>query len=127
MIRALMIVPVASDHGEVEVPAGDPGRAAVELCVQKSEGMGMRTFDSALYHLYQDGKISLEETLKNADAENNLRLRIELDAKGKGKGSEDTFSGLSLLAEPEEEDEDEEEYPDGPPIFATAPMPKKNK
>jgi twitching motility protein PilU len=99
----------------------------IKEVMQKSEGMGMRTFDSALYHLYQDGKISLEETLKNADAENNLRLRIELDAKGKGKGSEDTFSGLSLLAEPEEEDEDEEEYPDGPPIFATAPMPKKNK
>ncbi len=52
--------------------------------MEKSEGMGMRTFDSALYHLYQDGKISLEETLKNADAANNLRLRIELDAKGKG-------------------------------------------
>jgi twitching motility protein PilU len=56
----------------------------IKEVMEKSEGMGMRTFDSALYHLYQDGKISLEETLKNVDAANNLRLRIELDAKGKG-------------------------------------------
>ena len=100
----------------------------IKEVMQKSEGMGMRTFDSALFHLYQDGKISLEEALKNADAENNLRLRIELDAKGKGKGSEDTFSGLSLLEEPEEEDDEEaEEHPDGPPIFATAPLSNKSK
>ena len=102
----------------------------IKEVMQKSEGMGMRTFDSALFHLYQDGKISLDEALKNADAANNLRLRIELDAKGKGKGSEDTFSGLSLIEEPkkeEEEEEENEEHPDGPPIFATAPLPRKNK
>jgi twitching motility protein PilU len=59
----------------------------IKEVMEKSEGMGMRTFDSALYHLYQDGKVSLDETLKNADAANNLRLRIELDAKGKGTGN----------------------------------------
>jgi len=97
----------------------------IKEVMEKSEGMGMRTFDSALYHLYQDGKISLDETLKNADAANNLRLRIELDAKGKGKGSEDAFDGLSLLEEPEEEDEDETN-PDGPSVFVTAALPGKN-
>ena len=94
----------------------------IKEVMEKSEGMGMRTFDSALYHLYQDGKISLDETLKNADAANNLRLRIELDAKGKGKGSDEAFNGLSLLEEPEEEDEDEFN-PDGPSVFATAALP----
>ncbi|MDC1286370.1 PilT/PilU family type 4a pilus ATPase [Gammaproteobacteria bacterium] len=102
----------------------------IKEVMQKSEGMGMRTFDSALYHLYQDGKISLEEALKNADAANNLRLRIELGEKGKGRArtGEDTFNGLSLIEEPEEEDEDNDEHLQGPSIFATPPLPaKKNK
>ena len=44
----------------------------------KSENLGMQTFDAALFHLYQDGKISLDEAIKNADSANNLRLRIKL-------------------------------------------------
>ena len=82
----------------------------IKEVMQKSEAMGMRTFDSALYHLYMDGKISLEEALKNADAENNLRLRIELGQKGEGTSSneDDSFGGLSLVEEPEEEDEETE-------------------
>ena len=66
----------------------------------------MRTFDSALYHLYIDGKISLTEALKSADAENNLRPRIELDEKGSGaaRAADDAFGGLSLVEEPEEEE-----------------------
>ena len=83
----------------------------IKEVMQKSEAMGMRTFDSALYHLYMDGKITLEEALKNADAENNLRLRIELGQKGEGTSSneDDSFGGLSLVEEPEEEDEEETE------------------
>ena len=88
--------------------------AEIKEVMEKSEGMGMRTFDSALYHLYIDGKISLEETLKNADAENNLRLRIELGEKGSSaaSASDDSFGGLSLVEEPEEE-EDEEDAAEG--------------
>ncbi len=81
----------------------------IKEAMEKSESMGMQTFDTALYHLYINGKISLDEALKNADAENNLRLRIELGAKGQKQGSnDDPFSGLSLVEEPEEEDEDEQ-------------------
>jgi len=88
--------------------------AEIKEVMEKSEAMGMRTFDSALYHLYIDGKISLEEALKNADAENNLRLRIELGEKGSGaaSASDDSFGGLSLVEEPEEE-EDEEDAAEG--------------
>jgi twitching motility protein PilU len=83
----------------------------IKEVMQKSEAMGMRTFDTALYHLYNEGKISLEETLKNADAENNLRLRIELGKKGDGSAgsSADAFDGLSLVEEPEEEEEEEDD------------------
>ncbi len=82
----------------------------IKEVMEKSESMGMQTFDTALYHLYNNGKINLEEALKNADAENNLRLRIELGKKGevnKG-GSGDSFSGLSLVEEPDDEDEEDE-------------------
>ena len=59
-----------------------------------------------------DGKITLEEALKNADAENNLRLRIELGQKGDkaaggGGGKEDALGGLSLVEQEVEEDEEE--------------------
>jgi twitching motility protein PilU len=101
----------------------------IKEVMQKSEGMGMRTFDSALYHLYQDGKITLDEALKNADAPNNLRLRIELGEKGKGAagGSEDTLNGLSLIEEPAEEDEEDDDEYQGPSIFAMPDLPSKSK
>ena len=47
--------------------------------MEKSENLGMMTFDGALFHLYKGGEISLEEAMKNADSANNLRLRIKLD------------------------------------------------
>ncbi|WP_430461741.1 hypothetical protein ACQUQU_02855 [Thalassolituus sp. LLYu03] len=46
--------------------------------MSKSENLGMQTFDGALYHLYKQGKITLEQVLKNAGQENNLCLRIKL-------------------------------------------------
>ncbi len=48
----------------------------------KSEAQGMQTFDTALYHLYKEKKISMDEALKNADSKNNLRLRITLEENG---------------------------------------------
>lgn len=45
----------------------------------KSEAQGMQTFDTALYKLYKDKLISMDEALKNADSKNNLRLRITLE------------------------------------------------
>ena len=56
-----------------------------------SATVGMQTFDEALYRLYSEGRITLEEALRNADSANNLRLRIKLaddasadDPKGTG-------------------------------------------
>lgn len=53
----------------------------IKEIMEKSENLGMRTFDSALFHLYKDGKISLEDAVANADSANNLRLRIKLAEK----------------------------------------------
>ena len=52
--------------------------------MEKSTGQGMQTFDQSLYKLYKEGRISLEEALKNADSKNNLRLRITLDENPAG-------------------------------------------
>ncbi len=46
--------------------------------MEKGTTIGMQTFDQHLFMLYQEGKISLEEALRNADSANNLRLRVKL-------------------------------------------------
>jgi twitching motility protein PilU len=46
--------------------------------MEKSTNLGMQTFDQAIYDLYKQGRISLEEALRNADSQNNLRLKISL-------------------------------------------------
>ena len=77
----------------------------IKEVMEKSEGIGMRTFDSALFQLYRDGKISLEEALKNADSENNLRLKISLaeSERGEGVSDEEASGGLSLSPKLDEE------------------------
>ncbi len=63
--------------------------------MEKSENLGMQTFDTALYKLYREGRITLEEALRNADSQNNLRLRISLDEKKETKAE----SSLALELE----------------------------
>ncbi len=67
----------------------------IKLVMEKSEEQGMVTFDSALFALWKQGRISEEEALKNADSRNNLRLRIQLQG-GHGTESPDSLTGLSL-------------------------------
>lgn len=50
--------------------------------MEKSTNLGMQTFDQALETLYNEGKITFEEALRNADSKNNLRLKITLHDKG---------------------------------------------
>ena len=47
----------------------------------KSREQGMQTFDQSLFELYEVGKISYEEALKNADSLNDIKMRIKLDSK----------------------------------------------
>jgi twitching motility protein PilU len=54
--------------------------------MEKNEEQGMQTFDSALFKLYKEGKITIEEALKNADSRNNLRLKITLSEKDEAGG-----------------------------------------
>ena len=50
--------------------------------MEKSEGLGMQTFDAALFKLFQAGRIDEEEAIRNADSANNLRLKIKLAGGG---------------------------------------------
>ena len=69
----------------------------IKEVMEKSENQGMKTFDSALFDLYKNGRISLEEALKNADSKNNLRLKVQLSETGdSGDGNAEEGSGLSL-------------------------------
>lgn len=56
--------------------------AMIKEVMEKSEMLGMQTFDGAMFKLYKAGHIDLEEGLKNADSPNNLRLRVSLSEKG---------------------------------------------
>ena len=47
----------------------------------KSTRLGMRTFDQALFALYEKGTISYEEVMRNADSKNELRLKTKLESK----------------------------------------------
>ena len=46
--------------------------------MEKSENLGMCTFDQALFRLFEQGRITEDEALRNADSANNLRLKISL-------------------------------------------------
>ncbi len=70
----------------------------IKEVMEKSETSGMQTFDTALYNLYMDGQISLDDALRNADSENNLRLRISLK-EGIGE-----TNNLNLRVENEQND-----------------------
>lgn len=50
----------------------------IKEIMEKSETVGMQTFDSALLKLYKEGRIDAEEAIRNSDAPNNLRLKIKL-------------------------------------------------
>ncbi|EAW40812.1 Tfp pilus assembly protein, ATPase PilU [marine gamma proteobacterium HTCC2080] len=67
--------------------------AGIKEMMEKSENLGMKTFDKALFDLVKLGRITEEEALKNADSGNNLRLRFKL---AKDDGSQGATSGLSL-------------------------------
>ncbi|MGR8922008.1 MAG: PilT/PilU family type 4a pilus ATPase [Gammaproteobacteria bacterium] len=75
----------------------------IKEIMSKSNELGMKTFDQALFDLYESDLISLEDALRNADSQNELRLRIKLEGKAaKGRNILDEEGGLQL-EETEEE------------------------
>jgi len=65
----------------------------IKSIMEKSRELGMRTFDWALFELYNDGHIGYEEAIRNADSANELRLAMKLKSK---RGLPETADGPTL-------------------------------
>jgi len=90
-IEVLLGTPMIADlilRGEMD---------GIKEIMQKSEHVGMKTFDTALFELYQEGLITEDEALRNADSLNNVRLKIKF-AKDEGASSSGGSMGLSLAS-----------------------------
>jgi twitching motility protein PilU len=57
----------------------------IKEVMARSNRLGMKTFDQALFELYEAGLISYEDALRNADSKNELRLRVKLESKRENK------------------------------------------
>ena len=67
----------------------------IKEIMKKSRNIGMQTFDQALFDLYEGGRITYEDALRNADSINDLRLQIKLH--GKESKDRDLNSGIGHL------------------------------
>jgi twitching motility protein PilU len=70
--------------------------AKIKDVMSRSTRLGMKTFDQALFELYETGFISYEDALRNADSKNELRLRVKLESKRENKNVDDA-GALALL------------------------------
>jgi len=78
----------------------------IKEIMSKSENLGMQTFDSALFKLVKEGRITEDEAIRNADSANNLRLKISLAEDDK---AENLINDNSLSLE-ENEDENQQDF-----------------
>jgi twitching motility protein PilU len=67
----------------------------IKSIMAKSRELGMQTFDQHLFELYEQGLISYEDALRNADSVNELRLMIKL--QGKEAKEKDVMTGIEHL------------------------------
>ncbi len=102
----------------IPTPDGKGRRAAVEILLntplmselirkgeihmmkdlmKESVNQGMKTFDQALFELYQAGEISYEDALRHADSANEVRLRIKLSQGGDANALSQGMSDIGLV------------------------------
>jgi twitching motility protein PilU len=67
----------------------------IKELMKRSRELGMQTFDQALFDLYEAGKVTYEDALRNADSVNDLRLQIKLNSERARSG--DLSSGTEHL------------------------------
>jgi twitching motility protein PilU len=54
---------------------------SIKEIMKKSKELGMKTFDMALFDLFEEGRISYDDALRFADSMNEVRLMIKLYSK----------------------------------------------
>ena len=106
-IIAQQLVPTQDGHSRVAaieillnspyiselIKKGDIG--SIKEVMEKSNELGMQTFDQALFNHYQNGLITYADALHHADSPNDLRLMIKLRSNEQaGTGG---LSGVTLV------------------------------
>jgi twitching motility protein PilU len=82
---------------------------SIKEIMAKSRELGMCTFDQALFDLYNNGYISYDEAIRNADSANELRLNIKLRGTRDKQAGGGADTGLNLVLDEEKEEEGDEE------------------
>nr|WP_297526318.1 PilT/PilU family type 4a pilus ATPase [uncultured Roseateles sp.] len=88
-VEILLNTPLISDL----IFKGEVGE--IKEIMKRSRELGMQTFDQALFDLYELGKVTYEDALRNADSVNDLRLQIKLNSERARSG--DLSSGTEHL------------------------------
>ncbi|MDP9065934.1 MAG: PilT/PilU family type 4a pilus ATPase [Pseudomonadota bacterium] len=78
---------------------GEVGK--IKDVMARSNRMGMKTFDQALFDLHEAEIIGYEDALRNADSKNEIRLKIKLEGKRQPRVQEDAGAALQILDEEE--------------------------
>jgi twitching motility protein PilU len=76
--------------------------AKIKEVMSRSNRLGMKTFDQALFDLFEARQISYEEALRNADSKNEIRLRIKLESKREDRLQAEASSTLRIVDESSE-------------------------
>ena len=71
----------------------------IKEIMAKSTRLGMQTFDQSLFSLYEEGAISYEDSMRNADSKNELRLRIKLESKRDSSNADQQSESLRIMEE----------------------------
>jgi twitching motility protein PilU len=72
--------------------------SGIKAIMAASTEMGMKTFDQALFDLYESDQITYEDALRSADSANELRLKIKLEGKdSKEKDLNKGIEGIALV------------------------------
>jgi len=69
----------------------------IKEIMSKSTRLGMQTFDQALFNLYEEGTVTYEEAMRNADSKNELRLRIKLESKRDSSIADQQSESLRIM------------------------------
>ena len=89
-MEILLGTPLVQDY----IRDGEVGK--LKEVMKESVNLGMKTFDQALFELFQAGEISYEDALRYADSANEVRLRIKLAQGGDAKTLSAGLDGVEV-------------------------------
>ncbi len=95
-VEILLNTPLVSDF----IRKGD--FYELKTIMARSRELGMQTFDQALFDLYNQGVISYDEALRNADSSNEMRLQIKLKSSRINPALQEEGNKMTILEQSKE-------------------------